>query len=99
MARRRIRLDVIEVADTGRGMSAAQVDAALGVFTQAGGNLNRRFEGTGLGLPLAKSISELLGGSFALASEPGKGTVVTLAFSKDRVIGDPDLDLSVSSAF
>ncbi|MEK9722323.1 MAG: sensor histidine kinase [Rhodospirillaceae bacterium] len=46
-----------------------------------------REEGTGLGLPLAKSLIELHGGSFEIASELGKGTVAVVALPAERIIG------------
>jgi len=47
---------------------------------------SRRAEGTGLGLPLAKALIELHGGSILLDSELGQGTCVTLRFPQSRVL-------------
>ncbi len=69
---------VIRVADTGIGMTPEGVALALQPFRQVDSNLNRRFEGTGLGLPLAKALTELHGGRIAIESEPEKGTTVSL---------------------
>ena len=68
----------ITVSDTGIGMSAQEIEIALLPFRQVDGSLSRRHEGTGLGLPLAKSLAELHGGSLRLKSELGIGTTVTL---------------------
>jgi signal transduction histidine kinase len=68
----------IEVLDTGIGMDAAGVEQALKPFGQVDSGLNRKYEGTGLGVPLAKSLTELQGGRFAITSKPGAGTRVTI---------------------
>ena len=69
---------VITVADTGIGMEKEDIPVALTPFGQLDAALTRRFEGTGLGLPLAKSFAERLGGTLAIESTPGKGTTVTV---------------------
>jgi signal transduction histidine kinase len=61
------------------------MEKAMTPFGQVDGKLNRKYEGTGLGLPLAKSLTELHGGRFVLASTVGKGTTVTLEFPTVRV--------------
>jgi signal transduction histidine kinase len=48
--------------------------------------LSRRYEGTGLGLPLAKQLTELHGGALRIESEPGKGTLVTVSLPPNRVL-------------
>ena len=50
----------------------------LAVFGQVDSRLARRYDGTGLGLPLAQSIAELHGGELAIDSTPGRGTTVTV---------------------
>ncbi len=71
----------ITVEDTGIGMSPAEVALALQPFRQVGALTTRRYEGAGLGLPLAKRLVEMHGGTLAIDSEPGLGTriAVTLA--------------------
>ena len=68
----------LSVADTGIGIKAEDFPLALSPFAQVDGGRSRLREGTGLGLPLAKSIAEAHGGSLVLESELGKGTVVTV---------------------
>ncbi|CUW39199.1 putative Signal transduction histidine kinase [Magnetospirillum sp. XM-1] len=68
------------VADTGIGMSEADIAVALSPFGQVDTGLDRRFEGAGLGLPLAKSLAELHGGCLDIRSIPGKGTTVSVYF-------------------
>ncbi|HVJ42109.1 MAG TPA: ATP-binding protein [Dongiaceae bacterium] len=65
------------VRDTGIGISADNIATALAPFGQIDSHLSRRFEGTGLGLPIVKGICELHGGSLRLQSEVDQGTVVT----------------------
>ncbi len=67
-----------EVVDTGVGMAPEDLSQAFALFGQVDGKHNRRHEGSGLGLPLAKSNIELLGGSLELQSEAGVGTRVTV---------------------
>jgi signal transduction histidine kinase len=73
------------VADTGIGIPHDKLSVALAPFGQIESGLNRSYEGTGLGLPLAKSLVELHGGTMDIASEPGKGTIVTAHFPKERI--------------
>jgi signal transduction histidine kinase len=66
------------VTDQGIGMAAADIPTALLPFGQIDSSLSRKFEGTGLGLPLAKHFCELMGGGLEIDSEPGRGTRVTI---------------------
>ncbi len=69
---------VMRVADTGCGMTPTEVALALEPFRQINSHLARTGEGTGLGLPVAKSLVELHGGSLSIDNEPGQGTVVSI---------------------
>ena len=69
-------LVAIEVADTGIGMSPQDIPTALAAFGQIDSRVARRYDGTGLGLPLSKAIVELHGGLIAIDSAPGLGTKV-----------------------
>lgn len=66
----------LAVADTGIGMDSADIPIALQPFGQVDAGLARKYTGTGLGLPLAKSLAELHGGTLTVESSLGKGTVV-----------------------
>ena len=70
----------IIVTDTGIGMSDQEIPRALSSFGQVDNKLSRKYEGTGLGLPLTKKLVELMDGKFDLQSKPGKGTTVTITF-------------------
>jgi signal transduction histidine kinase len=75
----------IAVSDTGIGIAARDIEKAMAPFSQVDGRLSRKYEGTGLGLPIAKSLTELHGGVLTLASELGRGTIVTLRFPAERL--------------
>jgi PAS domain S-box-containing protein len=77
---------VLSVTDTGIGMAAAEIAVALEPFRQLDSRLSRRYEGTGLGLPLTKHLIELHGGGLVIESTPGVGTCVSLRFPPERVI-------------
>jgi signal transduction histidine kinase len=76
---------VFQVIDSGIGMALADIPTALSPFGQVDGQLDRKYEGTGLGLPLTKSLAEMHGGSLDLQSEIGAGTTVTVRFPKERI--------------
>jgi len=76
---------LVSVSDTGIGIPPAKIHKALSPFGQVDSSLGRKYEGVGLGLPLAKSITELLGGSLTIESESDKGTTVTLEFPEDAL--------------
>ncbi len=69
---------LIEVADTGIGMSADGIAVALQPFGQVDSQLSRRSGGTGLGLPLVRSFVELLNGTLDIRSREGEGTTVSV---------------------
>ena len=79
---------VFQVADTGIGIARGDIPKALSQFGQVDSALNRKFDGSGLGLPLAKTFVELHGGSLDLQSEPGVGTTVTVRFPASRIFAN-----------
>jgi len=76
----------IDVRDTGIGMAKDDIPKALSPFQQIDSDLNRKFEGTGLGLPLTKALVALHGGTLDIESEPGEGTTVTVRLPAGRAI-------------
>jgi signal transduction histidine kinase len=69
---------MVSVADTGIGMNPDEIAIAFLPFRQVDGSLSRQHEGTGLGLPLAKSVAELHGGRLTVESAVNEGTTVTV---------------------
>jgi signal transduction histidine kinase len=76
----------IRISDTGIGIAPADIPRALQPFVQIDSSLNRRYAGTGLGLPIAKSLVELHGGQLEIESEVGAGTTIMLIFPRERSV-------------
>ena len=72
----------VTVADTGIGMDPQDVEVALQPFAQVDNRLERRYEGTGLGLPLTKALVDLHHGIIVIDSARGRGTRVTITFPR-----------------
>ena len=70
----------ISVADTGIGIDENEIENMMEPFRQADSSLSREFEGTGLGLPLVKSLIDLHGGNLKIKSTVGVGTTVFISF-------------------
>ena len=70
----------IWVKDTGIGIAPHDITKALAPFGQVRSNATTAQQGTGLGLPITKSLAELNGGRFEIVSAPGKGTRVSIHF-------------------
>ena len=91
-AERRDDTVTLKVRDTGIGMAPEDIPKAMVPFGQIDSGLARRYEGTGLGLPLAKHFVELHGGIFMLDSTPGGGTEATIILPVSGVCeGQPGL--------
>ncbi|MGF1592358.1 MAG: ATP-binding protein [Kiloniellaceae bacterium] len=76
----------LSVRDNGIGIAPADQGRVFEPFVQVDSELNRRFEGTGLGLPLVRSLIEQHGGRILLESAPGEGTCVRVRFPAERLI-------------
>ncbi len=66
------------IEDTGIGISPANLERIFEPFWQEETEIRSRAEGTGLGLPVSRRLLDLLGGTLAVESEPGKGTTCTV---------------------
>lgn len=78
----------IEIIDTGIGISPENQKFIFDEFRQASEGLNRYYEGTGLGLTIAKKYTELLKGKIYLESKVGEGSTFTLEFPMSQNISD-----------
>ena len=70
-----LRFDVI---DTGIGMSEEQMGKVFEEFTQAESSTSKDYGGTGLGLPISKKMTEMMGGKMEVNSKEGKGTTFSI---------------------
>ncbi len=78
----------VKIVDTGIGIAAEDIPRVLEPFGQVGDVMTRGYDGTGLGLPLAKSMVEMHGGTFHLEREVGVGTTVTVRFPPGRTVAN-----------
>ena len=77
---------LIRISDTGIGMTADEIELALQPFAQVDSKLSRKYEGTGLGLPLARRLIELHGGRLELQSQPDMGTTADVFVPAERLM-------------
>ncbi len=75
-----------EIRDTGIGMAKESIPLAMQAFSQVDSSLDRKYEGTGLGLPLVKMLTDIHGGQFDLDSELGVGTTARVRLPAYRVM-------------
>ncbi len=76
----------ISVSDNGIGIPKEHIDGVFQPFSQVDSSLARKYEGTGLGLPLTKSLVQLHGGTISIESVPRHGTTVHVTFEKAMVV-------------
>ena len=74
------------VQDTGIGIADKDLARAFQPFGQIDSHLSRKYEGTGLGLPLSRNLTELHGGELLVESKPNTGTTVTIALPLERTV-------------
>ncbi len=76
-------LIIVDVSDTGIGMTEEQMSRLFNSFVQADSSTTRKYGGTGLGLTISKQLAILMGGDVVVRSELGKGTTFTASFLAD----------------
>jgi signal transduction histidine kinase len=77
---------MIEVNDSGIGIAAADIPKVMTSFGQVESKISRKYEGSGLGLPLAKHLVELHGGTLTIESQVDVGTTVTIMLPSGRIV-------------
>ena len=82
---------VIEVRDTGIGMTPAQADRVFLSFEQAEGGTTRRFGGTGLGMAIVRKLIDLMGGEITIQSALGRGTTIRVTIPLARAPAKNDV--------
>ncbi len=78
-----LKFVIIKVEDTGIGIADKDLARAMSAFGQVDSKLNRKYEGTGLGLPFTKKLVELMNGTFKIRSKLGIGTIASMKFACD----------------
>jgi signal transduction histidine kinase/DNA-binding response OmpR family regulator len=81
----------VQVSDSGKGVRPEDMDKLFINYVQVDSKYNHHIEGTGLGLPITKTMAEMMGGTITVTSEYGKGSVFTARFRQqfvdDAIIG------------
>jgi signal transduction histidine kinase/ActR/RegA family two-component response regulator len=76
---------IIEVSDTGVGVSSEAQTRLFSAFNQADETISQRFGGTGLGLAISRHLARLMGGNLTVQSEEGQGSTFRLTFNASQV--------------
>jgi signal transduction histidine kinase/CheY-like chemotaxis protein len=79
------------VRDTGIGIAPDDLEVIFQEFGQIAHRLQGRVKGTGLGLPLAKKLAELMGGSISVRSTPGEGSTFSVTLPRRYHTAEPDV--------
>ncbi|WEK57294.1 MAG: response regulator [Candidatus Brevundimonas phytovorans] len=75
---------LIDIEDTGAGMTQAQLGRLFNAFDQTAEGVAARFGGSGLGLSISRDLIELMGGRLTVRSTPGQGSIFTLSLILPR---------------
>ncbi len=88
----------VAVIDTGIGIAPEDLDKVMAPFMQVESVHSRKYEGTGLGLPIARALTELHGGKFSLTSEIDAGTMIVTHFPPSRLEPAPVVPQATAAA-
>lgn len=80
----------LTVTDTGIGIAPDDIPKAFSKFMQIDNELDRQYDGAGLGLPLTKLLVEQHGGTLTLESEVGAGSTFTVRLPNERTLPEPE---------
>lgn len=83
----------INIQDSGIGIPETSLPHIFEKFRQADASVSRRYGGTGLGLPISKSLAEIMGGTIRAESEAGRGSTFSLVLPFTSTIADPEVDM------
>lgn len=87
----------LTVRDNGIGISAENIPLAMEKFSQIDSSLARQHDGSGLGLPIARSLAELHGGKLVLDTKLDQGTAVTILLPETRLLAANDASVEPPS--
>jgi two-component system cell cycle sensor histidine kinase PleC len=80
---------LVEIHDTGIGIAPEDIERVMRPFEQVDATFTRAHDGTGLGLPLAKKLVELHGGTLSIESTLGRGTIASVRLPGSRLLAAP----------
>ncbi|HXG53666.1 MAG TPA: response regulator [candidate division Zixibacteria bacterium] len=83
----------LEIADTGIGIDRSKIDTIFEPFQQGDGSMQRSFSGLGIGLTVARRMTDVIGGTLELASQPGFGTSVLMRFPHRVLAAQPSREV------
>ncbi|SDY66662.1 PAS domain S-box-containing protein [Tindallia californiensis] len=89
VSRNMLRLN-IDVLDTGIGMPPEHLQAIMEPFVQSSSRIEKKYGGTGLGLPISKNFVEMMGGKMEISSKEGEGTRVSFAIDLSKPLEGND---------